>query len=173
MIKDGKIFGKFNILDLSIIIIILLAITGLLLVKSGKFATSSKVIKKEAMIEFDVVLRGVKLSSDKMLFKTGDKSFITIRNVPYTSLGIIKVYRTSLQTIIPDPKDPSKVLAVNDLAEPNTYNYTVTLKDKALITDNGPVLGGNKIKIGLIVTLEGADYRLNGLVSGLRVLPQT
>jgi hypothetical protein len=170
MIKDGKLFGKFNILDLSIIIVILLAVTGLLLVKTGKFATSAKVIKKESMIEFDVVLRGVKLSNDKMLFKSGDKSFITIRNVPYTSLGITKVNRTPLQTIIPDPNDPTKALAVNDLAEPYTYNYTVTLKDKALITDDGPVIGGNKIKIGLIVTLEGGDYRLNGLVSGLRVL---
>jgi len=170
MIKDGKIFGKFNILDLSIIVIVLLAITGLLLVKTGKFTTSSKVIKKQAMIEFDVVLRGVKLSNDKMIFKTGDKSFITIRNVPYTSLGILNVIRTPLQTVIPDPKDPSRALAVVDSAEPYTYNYTVTLKDKALITDDGPVIGGNKIKIGLIVTLEGADYRLNGLVSGLRVL---
>ncbi|MDD3013777.1 MAG: DUF4330 domain-containing protein [Candidatus Gastranaerophilales bacterium] len=170
MIKDGKIFGKFNILDLSIIVVILLTITGLLLVKTGKFTTSSKIIKKEAMIEFDVVLRGVKLSNDKMIFKTGNKSFITIRNVPYTSLGIINVIKTSQQTVLPNPVNPSKAISVNDPSEPYTYNFTVTLKDKALITNDGPVIGGNKIKIGLIVTLEGADYRLNGLVSGLRVL---
>jgi hypothetical protein len=170
MIKDGKVFGKVNILDLSIIIIVLLALTGILLVKSGKFATSSKVIKKEAMIEFDVALRSVRLSSDKMIFSTGDKSFITIRNVPYTSLQILNVVRTPMQTVIPDPLDLSKTIAVPDPSEPYTFNYTVTLKDKALITDDGPVIGGNKIKTGLIITLEGYDYRLNGLVSGVRVL---
>jgi hypothetical protein len=108
-----------------------------------------------------------------MLFKAGNKSFITIRNVPYTSLKIIKVFRSPLQIVLPDPANPSKAVAVTDLAEPYTYNFTVTLKDKAFITNDGPVIGGNKIKIGLIVTLEGSDYRLNGLVSGLRILPRT
>lgn len=172
MIKDGKVFGKFNVLDLSIFFIVVLAATGLFLVKTGKFATASNVIKKESMIEFDVALRGVKLSSDKQLFKAGDKSFITIRNVPYTSLKVTNVSRTSMQTVLIDPRDPSKAIAVADPTEPYSYNYNVTLRDKALVTSDGPVIGGNKIKTGLIVTLEGYDYRLNGLVSGVRVLSQ-
>ena len=63
MIKNGKLFGFINIIDLSIVLIVLIAVTGLVLVKSSRYATSANVVKKESMIEFDVVIRGLKLSS--------------------------------------------------------------------------------------------------------------
>lgn len=170
MIKDGKLFGKINIIDFIAGLLVLLAIAGLILVKSGIFKTSANMIKKEAMIQFDVVIRGLKLSKYEQIFKPGEKTFITIRNVPYTSLEIVKANMTPWQTVIPDPKNPSKAIAVNDPAETSTYNFLVTLKDKALLTSDGPVIGGNKIKTGLSVTLEGYKYRLNGAVSDVRVL---
>ena len=43
----------------------------------------------------------------------------------------------------------------------------VTVQDDAKITKDGAVVGGNKIKIGLPVTLEGKDYKLNGVVSNI------
>jgi hypothetical protein len=168
MNKEGKLFGRINIIDLGIILIILIAVTGLFLVKTGRHSTSANVIKKESMIEFDVVIRGLKLSSEEKIFKPKDKTFITIRNVPYTSLEIVKSEMTPWQTIIPDPKNPSRAVAVTDPTAPHTYNFFVTLKDKALITADGAVIGGNKIKTGLPVTLEGYKYRLNGIVSDVR-----
>jgi len=170
MIKDGKLFGKINIIDFGIGILVIIAIAGILLVKTGKFSTSPQIAKKEGNIEFDVVIRGQKLSKKEQLFKPGEKTFITIRNVPYTSLNIVKSEITPWETMIPDPKNPSKALAVTDPTTPNTYNFLITLKDKALITDDGPVIGGNKIKIGLVVSLEGFKYRLNGVVSDVRVV---
>jgi hypothetical protein len=168
MTKRGKFFGIFNIIDLFIIFIMFLGILGLFLVKSGKFKTSSKVIKKEAIIEFDTVIRGQKLSRNENLFNAGEKTFITIRNVPYTSLKIIKAEKTNWQTVIPNPKNPSKAIAVDDPSEKHTYNFLITVEDKALITDDGPVIGGNKIKIGLPVSLEGYNYRVYGVVSDVR-----
>jgi hypothetical protein len=170
MIKDGKIFGKINIIDFLIILIVTLAIAGVTLVKSGKFATSSKAITKIAPVNFDVVIRGQKLSKDDKIFINGEKTFITIRNVPYTSLIIKKAERTRWQTVIPDPKNPLKAISVDDPSAPYTYNFFVTLEDTATVTGDGPVIGGNKIKIGLPVTLEGYNYRLTGVVSDVRVL---
>jgi len=168
--KNNKIFGIINIVDLIVIIAILLAITGLVLVKSGKFKTSGNVIKKEAVIQFDVTIKGQKVSRKENLFKPGEKTFITIRNVPYTSLEIVKSTVTPVQSMIPDPKNPSKAVAVTDPTDHNLYNYLVTLKDNALVTDNGYVIGGNKIKIGLVVDLEGFDYRLHGIVSDVKAV---
>ena len=74
------------------------------------------------------------------------------------------------KTVIPDVNNPGKALAVVDPTAPYTYNFLVTLTDKATITADGPVIGGNKIKTGLLVTLEGYKYRLNGVVSDVRVL---
>ena len=53
----------------------------------------------------------------------------------------------------------------------NTYDVIVTLVDTAKITKDGAVVGGNKIKIGLPITLEGKDYRFNGTVSDLKTIP--
>lgn len=170
MIKNGKLFGFINIIDLTIVLIVMLGLAGLVLVKSGMFATSANVIKKESMIEFDVVIRGLKQSTGENLLKPKEKSFITIRNVPYTSLEIVKSEMTPWQAIIPDINNPGKAIAVNDPTALYTYNYIVTLKDKASVTDDGAVIGGNKIKTGLVVTLEGYKYRLNGMVSDVRVL---
>lgn len=56
---------------------------------------------------------------------------------------------------------------VDDLTSPFNYDFLVTLEDDAKITKDGAVVGGNKIKIGLPVTLEGVDYKLNGIVSNI------
>ena len=39
-----------------------------------------------------------------------------------------------------------------------------------MITNDGAVLGGNKIKIGLPVDIEGFNYRLSGMVTDVKVL---
>ena len=62
-----------------------------------------------------------------------------------------------------------KAVAVDDPYMPYLYNYVVTVKDDAIITDDGAVIGGNKIKIGLPIIMEGFKYRINGVVSDVRV----
>lgn len=168
MFKNGKIFGFINIIDFVIILFVTLGLLGVYLVKSGKFVTSKKMIEKKEQIQFDIALRGVKLSTNSPIFKAGENSFLTIRNVPYTGLEIVKAVKSPVLTVIPNPANPSKPLAVADLAESNAYDFVVTLKDNALITKDGPIIGGNKIKIGLIVSLEGEKYRLNGTVTDVR-----
>jgi hypothetical protein len=168
--KNKKLFGIFNIVDLIILGVILLAASGIVLVKSGLFSTSSKVLEARKMVEFDVVMRGQKVTKQDEIFVPGDKSFITIRNVPYTKLEIVKVVKEPWMVAIPDPKSPNNVIAVKDPSAPHSYNYMVTLKDSAFITLDGPVIGGNKIKIGLPIQLEGYYYKLSGIVSDVRVL---
>ena len=62
---------------------------------------------------------------------------------------------------------------VEDVSQAFLYDILVTLiVEDAKITKDGAVVGGNKIKIGLPVTLEGPSYRLNGTVSDVRILQQ-
>ena len=42
--------------------------------------------------------------------------------------------------------------------------------DDAKITKDGPVVGGNKLKIGLPIVLEGFNYRLSGTVANVKLL---
>ncbi len=169
MIKKFKLFGIFNIVDLIIISILLIAVIALFLISSNKFSPSPNVEQQRKNVEIDVVLRGKKISRKGEIFKAGDKTFITIRNVPYTKLDIIKSIRTAEKMAIPDPKNPYRTIAVENPVRIYTYNYLVTVRDKAVITSDGPVVGGNKIKIGLPIILEGYDYRLSGVVSDVRI----
>jgi hypothetical protein len=168
--KDGKLFGKINIVDFLIVAFIVISVLGIYLVKSGKFLTSSKVNLGTKEVQFDVIMRGIKASKNPDMIKAGDLSFITIRNVPYTKLTIVKVQRSLWQTPLLNPKNPAKAIAAVDPTTPYTYNYLVTLKDTATITPDGPVIGGNKIKMGLPIELEGYSYKLSGIVSDVKVM---
>ena len=48
----------------------------------------------------------------------------------------------------------------------------VKVKDEALITKDGAVVGGNKIKMGMPITLEGKTYKFTGSVSDLNILDE-
>ena len=60
-------------------------------------------------------------------------------------------------------------MIVDDVAQNSLYDIVVTLTDTAKITKDGAVVGGNKIKMGLPITLEGGNYKFNGTVSNVVV----
>lgn len=146
---------KFNIFDLIFIGLFILGLFVFFVLKTGHSTSAREIIKNKSQVEFDVLLDEKKISGVGDFFKLGGKSFITIRNVPYTALEVVKSRREQLSAENP--------------AYPYAYNYLVTLKDEAIITDDGPVIGGNKIKTGLPIILEGFDYKLGGVVSDVRV----
>jgi hypothetical protein len=45
----------------------------------------------------------------------------------------------------------------------------VTLAGKAQVTNNGPVIGNSKLKIGVPVELEGFNYDFTGAVIDIRL----
>lgn len=158
---------KPNLLDIILILAIVFAIGGFAFVKMGKHKTAGEIIEAKAPIEFDATFLAQPISTKDSLFKVGDSAFITIRNVPYTELEITNFSYTPWKLAVYDTtKD---VFAINDPSRENIYNINVTLKDDAIITKDGAVIGGNKIKIGLPITIEGFKYRLNGTVSDVRV----
>jgi hypothetical protein len=167
---DKKLFGKLNIIDIIIVAVLVIALAGVIFVKFKNRIASPEAAKETKKVEIDVMLQRERVSADRELFKVGERSFMTIRNVPHAKLEIIKVSKTSVKMAIPDPQNPQKAISVDDPAMPNTYDYIVTLTDNAVITNDGAVVGGNKIKIGLPIVLEGFDYRLAGVVSNVRIM---
>lgn len=132
--------------------------------------TASKQIEATSKISFQVFLRGISYTGSDLPIKSGEKTFISIRNVPYSDLDIVDVKVEKKKTVLP-AMNTKKVIVVEDVSMANTYDVIVTLVDTAKITKDGAVVGGNKIKIGLPITLEGKDYRFNGTVSDLKTIP--
>ena len=155
---------KLNLLDLIIVLTILFSITGYLFAKAQKTGLD-KVIEGKENIAIEVLIPDV-FSEKTDLFTTNDKSAITIRNRPYTKLKILSASSGPKQIVIP-VLSGSSFKVIPDPTRTNVKDYTVTLTDEALKTQDGYVIGGNKIKIGNQIELEGFDYRLSGKIINL------
>ena len=153
--------NKINLLDILLLITLAFSLGGFVLAKVEK-SPLNKIIEGKEVVAIEVLLPDVH-SIPNDYFKVGEKAAITIRNRPYTKLTIIKSQSKPKQTIIPNYRN-SSYSVINDPTKVNVKDYFVTLKDMALKTNDGYVLGGNKIKVGNQIELEGFNYRLTGKV---------
>ena len=156
---------RISIVDIIIIAGVFIALlVGLYTAKHFR-QTADTQIEATSPVVFQVFLRGVTVTGVDFPIKKGEKSFITIRNVPYTQLDVVDVNSQPRKTFSPTVKG----LMVPDPAQPNLFDAVVTIKDVAKITKDGAVVGGNKVKIGLPIVLEGVNYKFGGTVSDVRV----
>ena len=161
---------KLRLFDYLIIFIILATFIVGFLTFNSKRATSANQIEATVPIELEIYLRGVATTDTDALFKKDDETFITIRNVPYTKLKIKDVKYNKKKIMLPVVSSAKKpYILVDDMTAPYQYDYLVRILDTAKITKDGAVVGGNKIKMGLPVTLEGQRYKFNGTISDVRV----
>lgn len=161
---------KFKIIDLAIILGVIVAlVVGFFTYKHFR-QTASKQIESTSDIAFQVFLRGVTITSGMNPLKIGEKTFISIRNVPYTELAIVDSKIDTKKVVMPSSKTKEPFMLVDDYSQAFMYDIIVAVVDKAQITKDGAVVGGNKIKMGLPITLEGKDYKFNGTVSSVEVL---
>ena len=150
--------------------VIILAVVFVLVLAHKNKIFSKSPVEATKKIAFQVMLRGLTFTDSYVPLQIGDESFITIRNVPYTKLQIVDFAYQPKKIVIPvnDPKQPFAV--VDDYSMPYQYDFVVTLVDDAKITKDGPVVGGNKLKIGLPIVLEGFNYRFGGTVANVKIL---
>ncbi len=165
-----NILKKFKPVDLIILAGVIIALcVGFFTYKDFR-QTASKQIEATSKISFQVYIRGVTLTGNEIPLKADEKTFISIRNVPYSDLDILDVKADRKKTVLP-VLNSKKVMVVEDPSQAYVYDMIVTLSDTAKITKDGAVVGGNKIKMGLPITLEGKNYKFNGTVSDLKVMP--
>lgn len=163
---------KPNLLDILLLITIIFSITGFILARAEK-TSLNKVIEGKEDIGIEILIPDVFAPEEgktKIIFKVGEKSAITIRNRPYTKLTIIKAEPKPKYVIVQDLSGSYRT--AYDPSRTNVKDFVVTLKDTALKTKDGYVIGGNKIKIGNQVELEGFDYRLKGKVVNIFQIPK-
>ena len=163
---------KLKVTDIVIIaLIIVFVIIGTFAVFKKKHF-SNLPIEKETKINFEVFFRGVTISDTVVPFKIDDNAFITIRNVPYTKLKIVDFDgRPRMKSIAANNKNG--FIVVEDASMPNLYDFIVRLEDTAKKTPDGYVAGGNKIKMGIPVVIEGEKYKYTGTISNVFEVEET
>ena len=114
---------KFSIVDLIIITGVVVALlVGVCTAKHFR-QTADKQIEATSPIVFQVFLRGVTVTGTEFPIKKDEKSFITIRNVPYTQLDVVDVNSQPRKTFSPQ----SKNVLVLDPSQPMVFGVSVKL----------------------------------------------
>ena len=170
MQKIKELIKNIKFLDVIIIVFVVIALVVGFCTYKGYRHTADKQIEATSKVIFKVYMRGVTFSGDKLPIVKGEKTFISIRNVPYSDLEIVDVKADRRKIVLQTPSTKKFVIVVEDPAQPDLYDVVVTLTDTAKITKDGAVVGGNKIKMGLPITLEGAKYKFTGSVSDLQII---
>jgi len=167
--SQGRLFGKISILDIGAALVILLVIFGIFFFPNSNGTSVAQVGVTTKPIEVDVIVRGLSVLNPKDLLKGGDKANFIIRNQPYGQVEIKSVNFLPETLVVPQPDGSVKVLPDPKAGQNYNVDMLMTLEGKGRITDSGPVLGNNKIKIGTPVELEGQMYNFKASVIDVRV----
>jgi hypothetical protein len=138
----------------------------------GTSSTVAQINAKTVPIEVDLVVRGLNVRDPQQLFanglQKGGKTKVIIRNQPYGEIEV-KSIKVLPRTVVVSQPDGS----VKELPDPKANNFStdmlLTLNGKAQVTQDGPVLGNSKVKIGMPFELEGFNYNFNATVIDLRL----
>jgi Domain of unknown function (DUF4330) len=169
--SKGRLFGKLNLLDFGAAMVILLVIIGVFFFP-GTTGSVAQVGATSVPIEVDLVVRGLNVRDIKQLeeqgFKTGGKTKVIIRNQPYGEIGIKDVKSLSRTLMVPQPDG-----SVKELPDTRKNSFStdllLTLEGKAQKTEDGFVLGNNKVKIGMPIELDGFNYNFNATTIDIRM----
>ncbi|MEG3923711.1 DUF4330 domain-containing protein [Microcoleus sp. D3_18a_C4] len=167
--SQGRLFGKLSILDVAAALIVLLVAVGIFFFPGTSGGSVAQVGTSIKPVEIDAIAIGLKGTNVQDLFKPGDKINVVIRNQPSGQITI-KSAKTLTRTLaVPQPNGTLKALPDPREEEAFSKNMMFTLEGKGQLTENGPVLGNTKVKIGTTLELEGNKYIFNASVIDVRV----
>lgn len=159
--EKGRLFGRLNIIDLSLVIIILAVGSGLFWVKRGN-TPLDKMILSKGQAEIVVAIRGARVSHPEEVFKSGEPAFVTIRNQRYKKLNVEKAeFWQRKITLMGTDGNP---VSIPDPSHPDIIDINLTLSHEAERTEESIVMGGHHLKVGNSIELDAFDYRFRGTI---------
>ena len=170
--SKGRLFGKVSILDLGAACVILLVIVGIFFFPgtSGSIAQISGGGTKP--VEVDVIVRGLSVRNPETLmqeFESQTKANIVIRNQPAGQIEIKSARELPRTVDVPQPDGSVKALPDPRPEVKFIKDMIITVSGKGQITEDGSVLGSQKVKIGTAIELDGSNYNFNGRVMDVRI----
>lgn len=157
---QGKLWGRINIIDLSLMIIVVAALSGFAYIFMGQSPLEQK-IQATGEASVTIAIRGARIQ-DPSIFKVNEKVFLTIRNQRYEPVIISAINMVPRKTVFLNSKDQPVI--VEDISSPEVKDIDVTFSHNAEVTDEGVVMGGHNMKVGNSVELDAFGYRFNGSI---------
>jgi hypothetical protein len=166
--RQGRLFGKFSILDIGALLAIGLIVVGIFFSPSGVNPSRGQAALKT--VEADLFAAGVKLLKPEALLKDftpGTKLNFIIRNQPAGQVEIKSVREIDRQIAVPQPDGTIKPVK-DPRADSFSTDLAITVVGKGQDTKEGLVLGNTKMKIGTTVEIDRPSYNFNTTVIDIR-----
>lgn len=167
--RQGRLFGKFSILDIGAIATILIVLIGLLLVPGNSGSSIAQILTAEnKTVQVVMNVRGLSAVDPQELVKVGDQVNIIIRNQPRGKVKVAKV-DIAVPKIVAAKADGTAVFFDDPRAVATSQSdLAITLEATAQITNDGAVFAGEKVKVGTSIDIEGAKYIIRGSAMAVR-----
>jgi uncharacterized membrane protein len=167
--RQGRLFGKFSILDIGAIATILIVAIALLIVPGNSGSSIAQVLSAETKtVQVDMNVRGLSAVDPLNLVKVGDKVKILIRNQPRGEVTVKKV-EIATPKIVAAKADGTPVYFDDPRAVATSQSdLAITLEAKAQITNDGAVFASEKVKVGTSIDIEGPRYIIRGSAMAVR-----
>ena len=169
--SKGRLFGKISLLDIGAGLIILMVAVAIFFYPgtSGSVAQVGAVTQD---VEVDVMVRGLTVLNPEQFLadlKAEGSTDIIIRNQPYGQVNVTDVQPLPRSTAVAQPDG-----SVESFPDPRpelgyTADMLITLAGPAQITDDGPIFGNSKVKIGTPIELEGKTYTFKTSTVAVRI----
>lgn len=157
--QKGRLFGKINLLDLVILLVVLAV--------AGRFGYG-KLVKKEAVtagtktVEVQFLFAAVRQPSiDQLKVTTPPTKVYESKSGAY--LGEIVAVSTKPATITGEGAEYTSAFK---------YDHTVTIRGAGIVSENGLSLGGLEMKVGRGQDLRTATWAGTGLTWALNAAPE-
>jgi hypothetical protein len=170
--SKGRLFGKLSILDLGAALTMLAIVIGIFVVP-GTSGTNSIAQVPTQPIEVDVIVRGLSVKDPATFvkeFSQQEKTNIIIRNQPAGTVDVQKVTPLPRNILVTQPDGTVKYMSDPRPESAYSQDMILTLAGQAQVTETGAVVGGQKVKIGTLLELEGKEYNFNTSVIDIRFL---
>ncbi|APB33544.1 hypothetical protein GlitD10_1224 [Gloeomargarita lithophora Alchichica-D10] len=165
--RQGRLGGKISVIDLAAVGVVLLVLVGIFLVPGGTGSVAQ--VGPSRSVEIDMIVRGLSIARPEELVRRGDQASFIVRNQPSGTLKIKNLTIFPPEVEVPQPDGSVKFMADTRSQTRFLRDMVITLAGTAQVADGGAVLGNSKIKVGVPVELEGAQYNLRGSVMDVRV----
>jgi len=167
--RQGRLFGKFSILDIGAIATILIVLIGLFIVPGNSGSSIAQMLSAEnKTVQVEMNVRGLSATNPQTLVKVGDKVNIIIRNQPRGEVTIKKV-DISTPKVVAAKADGTAVYFEDPRALATSQSdLVITLESTARVTNDGVVFGNEKVKVGTSIDIEGSKYIIRGSAMAVR-----
>lgn len=162
MNKDGKIKGKFNIIDVLVILLIIAVIVGIS-VRFGSNITTA--VQSNEEFEYVVKVSSVRQYTIDALEKKGKLS----DKKATVDLGEITDIEVEDATFLSEKADGSMVYA----EQPGRYNAYVTIRTKGKESDNSYIMAdSNELSVGRTTEILSKYVHTSGVIESVKKISE-